>query len=73
MKSILFTNIPLLSVAIATLIAPAARPSAAGITTNTTTPFCNPFINACNGRPKISAGMVHVVATTTFDGAECQT
>ncbi len=67
------TRIALLSAAMAALVALAARPAAAAITTNTTTPFSNPFINPCNGHLMISAGLVHVVASTTFDGAGFQT
>jgi|HubBroStandDraft_2_1064218.scaffolds.fasta_scaffold387886_1 hypothetical protein len=73
MKLTSLIRIATLSVAIAALVVLAAQPSDAGITTNTTTPFSNPFINPCNGHPMISAGLVHVVASTTFDCAGFQT
>jgi hypothetical protein len=73
MKPNSITKIALLSVAMAALVALAARPSAAAITTDSTTPFNTTFINPCNGHLLISAGLDHIVASTTFDGAGFQT
>jgi hypothetical protein len=62
-----------LSAAIAMLAVLVAQPSIAAVVTNSTTPFSLPFINPCNGHPSIDAGLLHVVASTTFDGAGFQT
>jgi hypothetical protein len=67
------TRITMLAVAIAALVSLAARPSAAAITTNSTTQYTNPFINPCNGHAMVSMGFFHTVASTTFDSAGFQT
>src|SRR5215469_16330636 len=62
-----------LSAAIAMLAALVAQPSMAAVVTNSTTPMNSSFINPCNGHPTIFAGLLHVVASTTFDGSGFQT
>ena len=62
-----------LSVAVAALIALAARPLAAAVTTNIIVPFSLTFTNACNGDMMASDGLIHVLATTTIDAAGIQT
>jgi hypothetical protein len=73
MKHASTTKIALLSVAMASVLALGAQPLAAAVLTNSTTPFSLPFINPCNGHPTIDAGLLHTVASTTFNGAGFQT
>jgi hypothetical protein len=47
--------------------------SLAAVVTNSTTPMNSSFINPCNGHPTTFAGLLHVVASTTFDGSGFQT
>src|ERR1700730_16311228 len=64
-----FRKIALLSVALAGFVALTARPSAAAITTNSTTPFSGSFTNACNGHLMDFTFLGHLVASTTFDAS----
>jgi hypothetical protein len=67
------TKIALLSVALTAFVALTARPSTAAVTTNSFTPFSMTVVNPCNGDTVVSTGVLHVVASTTFDGAGFQT
>jgi hypothetical protein len=69
MKNAFTTKILLFSLAMAALTAVGARPLPAAVLTNSTTPFSLSFINPCNGHASIDAGLLHTVASTTFDGA----
>ena len=69
LKNVSITKIALLPVAMAALVALAAGPSVAAVTTNVTVPDNGSFINPCNGDLMTFTGFLHTVASTTFDAS----
>lgn len=72
MKFNLITKTVFLSMTIALGIL-TSRSALAAILTNYTQPFSFTFLNPCNGDSMISAGVDHITASTTFNGAGFQT
>jgi len=73
MKKTRIAKIAMLSVAMAALIALAAWPSAAAVTTNEILPLSLNFTNSCNGDEMATVGRIHLLATSTIDAAGIHT
>jgi hypothetical protein len=61
------------TIGIAALVVLAARPSMAAVTTNVIEPFFVEQLNPCNGDNTAFTGLVHLLASTTFDAAGVHT